>query len=106
MPDVAKRLVGPVALPNTTTWFYTTPANTTTIVRSIHVATLTSGAVNFSMTIGGGAAAMSFFNGFPVPGGGALDWSGFLVLHAGDVLQMMANAANMLVVTISGVEVS
>lgn len=109
MADLAKRLAGPLYLTNVAATLYTVPAATVTVVRNIHVANPaynTSAA--FSLSIGQVSASLAnyIYYSQPAPAGGAFDWSGFLVLQAGEVLQGLAGNTNILSMTISGIEVS
>lgn len=106
MTDTAKRLAGPLALTASAVTRYTVPAATTTIVRSIHVASNDNGTVGLlTMSIGADATGTRLFYAYPVPANGVLDWSGFLVLNAGDILQAYSTMA-VLILTVSGVEVT
>lgn len=108
MADVAKRIVGPALLSTSSTVLYTTPAATTTIVRSIHVSNSSGTTYQFSLSIGGasGVAASQFFGSFYIGPQNVLDWSGFLVLNATDSLQASGTNAASLTITVSGVEVT
>ena len=106
MTDTAKRLAGPSQLTGSAATVYTTPGATTTIVRNIHVANNTSGAVTFTMSIGADAAGKRIYDAVSIPAHDALDWSGFLVLAATETLQAFASAGTSLTLTVSGVEVS
>jgi hypothetical protein len=106
MTDTAKRLSGPTGFSTGNTTHYTVPAATTTIVRSIHVNNTDSSSRTFSVGINGASTAnTSLFHTFSLPPNGVMDWSGFLVLNAGDTIQGAASgvAVNM---TICGVEVT
>lgn len=108
MTDTPKR-VGPVVLTTANATLYTVPALTTMIVRSIHVTNNnTSSIFPFSLGINGTAATLAnmFFSQMQVPPLGVVDWSGFLPLFAGDTLQALTNTTNVLVITISGIEVT
>lgn len=108
MADVAKRLVGPLFLLTSNSSVYTVPANTTTIVRNIHISNNNSGtAYAFNLAINGTSASSGncLYYNLAVPISGAFDWSGFLVLAAGDTIQALANSgASALTLTVSGVE--
>ena len=56
--------------------------------------------------VGGVTAALSLYFAFPIPPNGSLDWSGFLVLAAGETLQALAGTSAALSLTVSGVETS
>jgi hypothetical protein len=108
MADVAKLLVPTSLLTTASVVLYTVSAATTTIVRNIHVMNTGSASATFSLGLNGaaGTAATQIYGAFPVPGSGAFDWSGFLVLPAGYTLQGLASPTNVLTITISGVEAS
>lgn len=106
MADLQKRLSGPSALTTGAVTQYTVPASTSTILRSIHVAnTSASAPASFTLSIGADAAGTRLFAAYPIPPGGVLDWSGFIVLNAADTVQALASVAT-LTLTMSGVEVS
>jgi hypothetical protein len=108
MADLAKRLVGPAALTATATTLYTVPASTTTIVRSIHIASI-AGSASYPATLAIGTAATAtnaLFYQYLIGANASLDWSGFLVLAAGETLSGLTSSTNVLTITISGIEVS
>lgn len=106
MGDLAKRLSGPSALTGSAVTQYTVPAATQTILRSIHVCnTSSSNLANLTMSIGADAAGTRIFATYAIPGGGTLDWNGFIVLNAGDTIQALTSS-NTLTLTMSGVEVT
>lgn len=106
MGDLQKRLSGPAALTTSAATQYTVPGSTSTILRSIHVANTSASVVStLTLSIGADAAGTRLFAAFPIPGSGVLDWSGFIVLNAADIIQALASVAT-LTLTISGVEVT
>lgn len=106
MADVAKRLAGPALLTNAAATVYTTPGATTTIIRNIHVANETGTAATVTLSIGADAAGKRFWYQLNVPANGAIDWSGFQVLAAAEVVQAYSGTASALTLTMSGVEAS
>jgi hypothetical protein len=106
MADLAKRLAGPTSLTATAATVYTVPASTKAIVRNIHVANTSAAVATFTMSIGADAAGTRYYDDVEVPVGGALDWSGFLVLAAAETIQAYSGTASVLTLTISGVEES
>lgn len=106
MADVLRRVAGPVLLPANATTVYTVPAATTTAVRAIHVANESAAAATFTLSIGVDAAGKRFFYQQSVDPGTSFDWTGNLVLAAGEVLQASGAAAAALTLTLSGVEAS
>jgi hypothetical protein len=106
MADVAKRLSGPTALTTGAVTQYTVPGATTAILRSIHVANESGALADFTLSIGTDGAGKRLFKNQDVPTKGSFDWSGFIVLAAGEVVQALASAGTALTLTISGVEVA
>lgn len=108
MADNAKRLVGPVMMSTTSTLQYTVPASTQTIVRSLHFANVQGSMMQFSLAINAVSTTVAnclyYLTG--VGGYGALDWSGFLVLNAGDTIYAHANTASAITLVICGIEVA
>jgi hypothetical protein len=102
MTDAAKRAAGPVAVTASTATYYTVPASTSIVIRSIHVANTTTAAITFTLGIGGTTAALSLWSGFSIPANGSLDWSGFLALATTETIQAVASATG-LTLTINGV---
>lgn len=106
MGSTAKRLAGPGQLTNSAVTQYTAPALTTAVMRSLHVFNATGGAVTFTMSIGADAAGTRLYDGVSIPALSSLDWSGFMVLAAAEILQAKASAGASLTLTISGVEIT
>lgn len=106
MPDLGKRLYGPALLTTSSVVLYTAPAATTVFVRNLHVNNVTTSVASFTLAINAAATVSnsSLYYGHPVPGGGTFDWSGFLVLGAGDYIAAMSTNASTLTICISGVE--
>lgn len=107
MADTAKRLIGPIALTTTAaTTLYTVPASTTTILRSIHVNNESAATATFTMSIGTDGAGKRLFSAVDIPTKSVLDWSGFIVMTATEIIQASAGTATALTLTVSGVEVA
>lgn len=106
MADTAKRLYGPARPATTTATLYTVPGSTTAIIRNIHIANPTGSAATATLGIGADAAGIRLFDAFSVPAGEVLDWSGFLVLAAAEILTGMQGTLNAMTFTVSGVEVT
>lgn len=107
MADTAKRLAGPSQLTTSAATLYTVPASTTCIVRHIHVANTTANVVTLTLGIGAaGTAANQLFSAYPLNGNAVLDWTGFMVLNAADILSALAGTGSALTITVSGIEVS
>lgn len=104
MADSPKR-IGPIALSNVAATLYTTPAATSFTVRNIHVANESAVDAHFTMSIGVDGAGNRLYKGVKVLGnGGAFDWSGYMPLTAGEILEALADLPATLTITISGVE--
>lgn len=102
--DTLTRIVGPALLTGAAATVYTTPASTTTTVRAIHVTNESGASATFTLSVGTDGAGKRFFYQVPVVNGDmGLDWTGSLVLAAGDVLQAYSGTASALTLTISGV---
>lgn len=104
MADALTRIVGPSLLTAAAATVYTTPAATTTTVRAIHVTNESGSTATFTLSVGTDAAGKRFFYQVPVANGDmGLDWTGSLVLAAGDVLQAYSGTASALTLTMSAV---
>jgi hypothetical protein len=86
MADTAKRLAGP------------------TVLRNIHVSNETGSAATLTLSIGTDAAGKRLYTALSIPANSTLDWSGFIVLAAAEILQAFSGTASALTLTISGVE--
>jgi len=106
MADTAKRLSGPALLTGTAATQYTVPASTTTILRNIHVSNETGTAATLTMSIGTDAAGKRLFTAYTVAANDVIDWSGFIVLAAAEIIQAFSGTASALTLTVSGVEVA
>ncbi len=104
MPDILKRLAGPVYAAASATTVYTTPAATTTTVRALRVCNETATAASFTLSIGTDGAGKRLWHQYYVQPGDPYDWTGFIVLGTTEVIQVLASTASALTVTISGVE--
>jgi len=105
MARIAKRLAGPLQLAASTATLYTVPAVTKTIVRHIHIANPTGGAVTVTMGIGADGATTRIFDAYSIASGAVLDHFCYYVLEAAELLKGHASAATSLVATIDGDEI-
>lgn len=104
MADSPKR-IGPVSLSNSASTLYTTPSGTDFTIRNIHVANESAVDAKFSMSIGVDGSGNRVYHNVDVAGnGGAFDWSGYMPISAGEIIQSFANLPSALTITISGVE--
>lgn len=106
MGDLAKRLSGPTHLTTSAATQYTVPASTKAIIRNIHAANTSASAATFTMSIGTDAAGKRLWSGHSIPANDVLDWSGFMVLDAAEIIQAFSGSTNVICLTISGVEVT
>lgn len=104
MADALRRLSGPTALTNAAVTQYTVPGATTTTIRSIHVCNESAASHDFTLSIGVDGAGKRLFKNQTVPAGDSFDWTGNIVLTAGEVLQALADAGAVLTLVVSGVE--
>ena len=105
MGKTAKRLFGPLQVSNAVTTRYTVPASTKTILRHIHIQNPSVSAVTFTLSVGTDATATRLFDAYSIPGaaagvtGSVIDWYGYIVLDAAEIIQTNAGTTNVLVVT-------
>ena len=104
MADIAKRFAGPVALGTTAATIYTVPGGATAILRNIHVANEAGATATLTLSIGTDGAGKRLFKDVDVATKGVLDWAGFVVLTAGEVVQAFSGTGSALTLTISGVQ--
>ena len=109
MNGTAKRIAGPAYLANAAADIYTPPASTIyTIIRHIHVANKTAGAVTFSLYVGatgGSAGGTEIFSGHSVPANSEFDYYCAMVMKSTDFLSGLASAATSLVITVEGEQI-
>jgi hypothetical protein len=106
MTDTAKRAAGPLLLTNAEQTLYTVPAAATFIVRHIRIANTSGTAATATLSIGADAAGTRLLSAKSIPANDVYDWTGFLVLAAGETLRGQAGTTNVLAVTVSGIEVT
>lgn len=102
-----KKLVGPVALSNTLTTniYNNTSALIYDIVKHIHIANKTAGAVTFTIYLGatgGNVAGTELFTAVSIPANSVYDWYGNLKMLSTDFLVGGASAATSLTITVMG----
>lgn len=84
---------------------FTVPGGSVYTVRNIHVANVGSVDARFTMSIGTDALGTRIYDDVLIEGdGGALDWSGYMPLSAGEFIQAFSDLPSALTVTISGVD--
>lgn len=105
MADTLKRLYGPQYAPATPATGYTVPASTKTVLREIVVFNNDSSDRQVSISIGTYGLDKLIFFATLAPGQLVIDNRG-TVLDTGETLQVDSDAASMVTVTISGVEIT
>lgn len=106
MAGTIKRIAGPAYIAASATDVYTPAASTIfTVIRHIHVANVTAGAVTFTLYVGatgGSAAGTELFKGYSVAANSAYDWYGALKMVSTDFLSGLASAGSSLTITVEG----
>ena len=107
MAGTIKRTVGPVALTNTLTTnvYNQSSALIYDVIRHIHIANKTAGAVTFSLWLGAtgaNAAGTELFNAVSIPANSVYDWYGALKMTSTDFRVGGASAATSLTLTAEG----
>lgn len=108
MTDTAVRLIGPLTLSNAPVTYYTVPPNTTTVLRHAVFSKESSGMAKVYLTFGIDGASTRVIPGTDIVGDGGppIDWSGFQVLNAGDVIQAYCSVDAVVNLVASGVEIT
>lgn len=107
MADVLKRMVGPYTLPVASGTLYTVPTSTTSVLRNIHICNEGTVAASFTLSIGtDGTPSHRLFYLFIVAPNDVFDWTGNIVLVAGEQFTGQASIASSLTLTVSGIESS
>jgi hypothetical protein len=107
MAGTVKRTFGPVALSNTLTTnvYNNTSALIYDVIKHIHIANKTAGAVTFSLWLGAtgaNAAGTELFTAVSIPANSYFDWYGNLKMTSTDFLVGGASAATSLTITGEG----
>lgn len=106
MTDTATRLVGPIQLTAAAATYYTVPALTTVVVRHILFTNVSANTETVTLSFGADGATTRLFNDVPVFSGGVIDWTGFQVIEAAEIIQALCSSAVAVNLTISGVEIT
>jgi hypothetical protein len=104
MPDIRTRLFGPALLTNAAATVFTSPSNTTTIIKHLRVSNPSGSPVNFTMSIGADAAGTRVYGAVTVPAGGAIEAFCMYVVNEAEIVQAFGSSNNVLVLTLDGVE--
>jgi hypothetical protein len=103
MAGTLKRF-GPAFLASSAANIYTPPASTIyTVIRHIHIANVTTGAVTFTLYVGatgGSSAGTELAKGVPVAANLTWDYYGAMRMDSTDFLTGLANAATSLTITV------
>jgi hypothetical protein len=109
MAGTLKRIAGPAYLANAAADIYTPPASTIyTVIRHIHVANVTVGAVTFTLYVGatgGSAGGTELFKAYSVAANSSFDFYCTLKMLSTDFLSGLASAATSLTITVEGEQV-
>lgn len=106
MAGTIKRIAGPAFLAAVAANIYTPPAATIyTVIRHIHIANVTAGAVTFTLYIGGtggSAAGTELFKTFSVAANSSYDHYCNRRMDSTDFLTGLASAATSLTIVVDG----
>lgn len=109
MAGTIKRIAGPAYLAASATDIYTPPASTIyTIIKHIHVANVTSGAVTFTLyvgTTGGSTGGTELFKGYSVAANSTFDYYCQKKMASTDFLSGLASAGTSLTIVVEGEQV-
>ncbi len=109
MAGTLKRIAGPAFLAAAAADIYTPPASTMYVVlRHIHIANVTAGAVTFTLYIGatgGSAAGTELFKGYSVAANSSFDYYTSTVMKSTDFLSGLASAGSSLTIEIDAEQI-
>lgn len=112
MPRTAKRLYGPAQIATGPTTVYTVPALTKTLVRQLHISNPSASAVTFTLSVGADGVTTRLFTTYSIPAAAAgvtdsvRDIFLYLVMDAAEILTLSAGTNNILVIVITGDEIT
>lgn len=108
MPGTIKRLAGPAYIASSATNVYTPAASTiVALIRHIHIANVTGGAITFTMYLGGtggSTGGTELFKGYSVAANSSFDYYCMLQMISTDFLTALASAGTSLTITVEGEE--
>lgn len=109
MAGTLKRISGPAFLAAAAADIYTPPAATIyTVIRHIHIANVTAGAITFTLYVGatgGSAAGTELFKGYSVAANSSFDYYTTLKMISTDFLSGLASAGSSLTIVVEGEQV-
>lgn len=112
MARTPKRLYGPAQIATGPTTVYTVPALTKTVLRHIHVSNPSGSPVTLTLSIGVDGATTRLFSTYSIPAAAAgvtdsvreIFW--YQVMDAAEILTLSAGTNNILVISITGDEIT
>jgi len=109
MAGTLKVLAGPAYMGSSAANIYTPAASTIyTVIRHIHIANVTAGAVTFSLYVGltgGSAGGTELFKSHSIAANSEFDYFPLLKMTSADFLTGLASGATSLVITVEGEQV-
>lgn len=106
MAGIIKKIAGPAYIAASATDVYTPPnAAVDVIIRQIHIANVTGGAVTFTAYVGatgGSSGGTELFKAKSVAANDTYDWYGVLRLSSTQFLSALASAGTSLTITVMG----
>jgi hypothetical protein len=105
VPDILKRILGPVAIASGTSTLFTGTAAHTYTIKNIKVVNNSGATVTLKLGIGGVADANLILPTATIDAGGMAEFDGLLVMSGTETLQAVASATG-LTITISGLDQS
>lgn len=109
MAGTLKRIAGPAYLAASATDIYAPPASTIyTVIRHLHVANVTAGAVTFTLYVGatgGSAGGTELFKAYSVAANSSFDYYCVLKMISTDFLSGLASAGSSLTIVVEGEQV-
>lgn len=112
MAKTAKRLYGPAAVATGPATVYTVPALTKAVIRQIHVQNPSASPVTLTVSVGADAAATRILAAISIPAaaagvtGSVVDYWFYLIVDAGEIIQLSAGTNNILTIVITGDEIT
>jgi hypothetical protein len=109
MAGQLKRIAGPAYLASSATDIYTPAASTIyTVIRHIHIANATAGAVTFTLYVGGtggSTGGTELFKAVSVAANSTFDYYCTLKMVSTDFLSGLASAGTSLTITVEGEQI-